>query len=188
VLSTLDDRRTFGTRILIDSGCTGSSIDAGFVAAQGINMQKLARPIPVYNADGTLNAGGAISEYVVLQLKMQDHIERLHLGVTNLRKGELFIGHEWLKHHNPSIDWTAGTLNFDRCPKTCSYAQHLFGPEQTEEDEETNCVSSDPEVTLNEGERLFAFDLPLCEEWCLLYSSTFINFSAACRRSVQTKD
>jgi transposase InsO family protein len=157
-LTTIDDRRTFGTRALIDSGCTGSTIDAGFVAAKGINTHKLARPIPVYNADGTLNAGGAISHYVVLQLNIHEHTERLVLGVANLGKGELFIGHEWLKHHNPSIDWTAGTLVFDRCPKTCAYTHELYEPEATEEDEQQNCVSNDPEVKLEEGERLFAFD------------------------------
>lgn len=158
ILNTLDDCRGFSVNALIDSGCTDSSIDTGFIAAKGINTQKLAHPIPVYNADGTLNAGGVITDYVTLQLKIDDHVECLTLGVTDLGKGELFIGHEWLRHHNPSIDWTAGTLNFDRCPKTCLYAQHLFGPEQTEEDEKLNCVNSDPELTLGEGERLFAFD------------------------------
>ncbi|KAG2126606.1 hypothetical protein DEU56DRAFT_693711, partial [Suillus clintonianus] len=49
-LNTLDDCRSFSVKALIDSGCTGSSIDAGFIAAKGINTQKLARPIPVYNA------------------------------------------------------------------------------------------------------------------------------------------
>ncbi|KAG2056149.1 hypothetical protein BDR06DRAFT_852667, partial [Suillus hirtellus] len=69
-------------------------------------------PIPIYNADGTLNAGGVITDYITLQLTINDHIEHLTLGVTDLGKGELFIRHEWLKHHNCSIDWTASTLNF----------------------------------------------------------------------------
>lgn len=155
---TLDNHRSFSIKALIDSGCTGSSIDAGFIAAKGINTQKLARPIPVCNADGTLNAGGVITDYVVLQMKIGDHVERLTLGVTDLEKGELFIGHEWLKHHNPFINWTEGTLNVNHCPKTCSYAHHLFQPEQTEEDENLNCVDGNPELTLSEGERLFAFD------------------------------
>ncbi|KAG1839859.1 hypothetical protein C8R48DRAFT_550233, partial [Suillus tomentosus] len=89
ILNTLDDRRGFSVNALVDSGCTGSSIDAGFIAAKGINTQKLAHPIPVYNADGTLNAGGVITDYVTLQLKIEDHVERLTLGVTDLGKGEL---------------------------------------------------------------------------------------------------
>ena len=81
-LATLDDRRSFSVKALVDSGCTGSSIDAGFVAAKGINTQKLAHPIPVYNADGTLNAGGVITDYVALQMTIGDHVERLRSEVS----------------------------------------------------------------------------------------------------------
>ncbi|KIJ09774.1 hypothetical protein PAXINDRAFT_35052, partial [Paxillus involutus ATCC 200175] len=45
-LSTLDDQREFSLRGLVDSGCTGSSIDAGFVQAKGLNTCPLPRPIP----------------------------------------------------------------------------------------------------------------------------------------------
>ncbi|KAG0699468.1 hypothetical protein DFH29DRAFT_877292 [Suillus ampliporus] len=118
------------TQALIDSGCTGSTIDARFVAAKGINTQKLACPIPVYNADDTLNAGGVISHYVVLQLN---------------------IRHEWLKHHNPSINWTAGTLAFDHCPKTCAYAHELYEPKAMEEDEQQNCTEKTFEEMIPES-------------------------------------
>lgn len=170
-ITTLDDQRTFSMKALIDSGCTGSSIDAGFVKAKGMNTRKLACPIPVYNADGTLNAAGAITDYVVLQVKIDNHIEHLIFGVTDLGKGEMFIGHEWLRHHNPSIDWVKGTLNFNRCPKTCSYAQKLYEPEDTEEEEQQNCVQTDPEVTLEEGEHLcICFRLPML---CFVRSSSY---------------
>ena len=49
---------------LIDSGCTGSCIDIGLVQRQRIPTQKLPVPQPVYNADGTLNAAGKITEFV----------------------------------------------------------------------------------------------------------------------------
>ncbi|KAG1884425.1 hypothetical protein F4604DRAFT_1574621, partial [Suillus subluteus] len=41
-LTTIDDRRKVVTHALLDCGCTGSSIDAGFVRANGLNMHKLA--------------------------------------------------------------------------------------------------------------------------------------------------
>jgi hypothetical protein len=45
-LSTLDDQRQFSLRALVDSGCTGSSIDTGFVQAKGLNTRPLPRPYP----------------------------------------------------------------------------------------------------------------------------------------------
>ena len=64
----------------------------------------MARPIPVYNTDGTMNSGGPISEFVEMKVKIQDHVERMEFAMTNLGKSAMFIGYEWLKHHNPSID------------------------------------------------------------------------------------
>ncbi|KIK80100.1 hypothetical protein PAXRUDRAFT_54534, partial [Paxillus rubicundulus Ve08.2h10] len=69
-------------------------------------------PIPVYNAYGTLNQGGMITHYVMFCMTIGHHSEWLTFGVTNLGKGELFLGHEWLKHHNPSINWQTGSVKF----------------------------------------------------------------------------
>ncbi|KAF8833423.1 hypothetical protein BDN67DRAFT_869654, partial [Paxillus ammoniavirescens] len=88
-LSTLDDQREFSLKALVDSGCTGSSIDTGFVQAKGINTQPLPRPIPVYNADGTLNQGGLITHYATLRMTIGHHSEWITFGVTNLGKSEL---------------------------------------------------------------------------------------------------
>ncbi|KAG1774228.1 hypothetical protein EV702DRAFT_975035, partial [Suillus placidus] len=88
-LTTIDDRRCIATRALLDSGCTGSSVDAGFIRAHGLNTHKIARPVPVYNTDGSLNSGGSITDYVVLQLAIGNHVERITFGVTNLGGGDL---------------------------------------------------------------------------------------------------
>ena len=50
---------------------------------------------------------------ISLELKIGDHTERIDFGVTNLGKGEIFLGHDWLKRHNPSIDWTTGKVTFN---------------------------------------------------------------------------
>ncbi|KAI0349087.1 hypothetical protein OH77DRAFT_1415564, partial [Trametes cingulata] len=81
-LTTLDDRRSFPIRALLDSGCTGSSIDINFVRRNNIQTRKLPRPIPVYNADNTLNKGGPISEYVEALVRIGDHSEKMALAVT----------------------------------------------------------------------------------------------------------
>ena len=58
---------------LIDSGCTGSCIDIGLVQRQKIPMKKLPVPQPVYNADGTLNAAGRITEFVDVRMTVMNH-------------------------------------------------------------------------------------------------------------------
>jgi len=160
-LTTIDDCHCITTRALLDSGCTGSSIDAGFVWAKGFNTHKLACPVPVYNADGTLNHGGSIAEYLTLQVAVGHHLERVTFGITTLGSANIFLGLEWLKCHNPSIDWQQGTVQFDRCPHECGYVTPLQEPEDT--GELIGCVHPDVDesestVHLEEGERIFAFN------------------------------
>ena len=77
-----DDGKILSTKALIDSGCTGSSIDALFVEQHHIPTHQLLRKIPVYNADGTLNSRGAISSFIMVELTIDEYIERITLAVT----------------------------------------------------------------------------------------------------------
>lgn len=104
-LGTLNDQRSFRVEALLDSGCTGSCIDRKFIAANKIQTRKLPIPVLVYNADGSENAAGTISEAVRLHVRIKGHTEVLDFAVTELGKSDVFIGHDWLKIHNPSIDW-----------------------------------------------------------------------------------
>lgn len=151
VLQTLDNLKSFSVTALIDSGCMGSSIDEKFVKKYGLVTRKSPRPIPVYNADGTRNKAGPITEFVELVLKIQDHREIIELSVTNLGRSDLFIGHDWLKLHNPSIDWQEGTIKFTRCPSRCGHMMHILEPDEDEEEENS-------QIPLEEGERLFLMD------------------------------
>jgi transposase InsO family protein len=141
---------------LLDSGCTGSCIDKEFVRKNNIQTRKVPLPIPVYNADGSLNEGGPITEFVEMRMVIQDHTERIQFAVSSLGKTELFIGHEWLKKHNPNINWRTSTLTFDRCPRECDYISTL---DDLEGDHDHEMVADEPKIHLNKGERLFAFDV-----------------------------
>ena len=72
---------------------------------------------------------------------------------------------DWLKDHNPSIDWAQGKLSFDRCPDSCGYTAELGNVE----DDEPDCP--EPALQLAEGEKLFAMD------W-----QTYMNEGAQIRR------
>jgi hypothetical protein len=63
-LQTLDDGRFLSVKALLDSGSTGSCISKRFVERNEIPTKQMPRPIPIYNADGTLNKDGTIKEFV----------------------------------------------------------------------------------------------------------------------------
>ena len=41
------------------------------------------------------------------------------MAITNIGQSEIILGTDWLQAHNPSIDWGAKTIKFDRCPPHC---------------------------------------------------------------------
>lgn len=125
ILQTVDTLEMFKVKGLVDSGCTGSCIDSKFVEANGINTIPSAIPTKVYNADGTLNTSGSITDYVTIRMTIGNHVERIELGVVDLGKSDLFIGHDWLKFHNPNIDWQKSTIVFDRCPSVSDSALNV---------------------------------------------------------------
>ena len=57
----INDGRIIDAHALIDSGCTGSFIDAGFVERYKILTKKLPEPADVLNADGSKNEGGKMT-------------------------------------------------------------------------------------------------------------------------------
>lgn len=160
-LTMLDTKQSHSVTALLDTGCTGSTIDSNFVKRNCINTQRLYAPIPVYNADGTHNTGGPITDYVELHVKVQDHTEQLMVAVTDLGKSKIFLGYDWLKAHNPSIDWAKDIITFDRCPTSCGHkirAAHIKEDIEEPMESETDSESVDPEDHLEDGNSAFLFD------------------------------
>ena len=118
-LKTLDTDVKMAVSALLDSGATGSFLDTEFIKDMNINTRKLPRAIPVYNVDGTLNQGGSIQEEVDLVLNFGDHTEIATFAVCGLGEKVAIIGHDWLFHHNPEINWQTGDIKLSRCPSTC---------------------------------------------------------------------
>jgi hypothetical protein len=144
VIETLTDKRGFAIEALLDCGATGCYIDKGFAIAKNLPMERLPRPIPVYNADGTHNEGGPINHTVTLRVRIKDHIEVFPFAVTNTGKTDLIVGFNWLQKHNPQVNWKTGDITFDRCPLECGV--QLARVEEAEEAEEVE--------ELEEGDRL----------------------------------
>jgi len=48
-----------------------------------------------------------------------NHWETIKVAITNIGQNEILLGMDWLRAHNPSIDWGAKTIKFDCCPPHC---------------------------------------------------------------------
>ncbi len=62
-IEILGNDTKIATTALVDSGCTSSAINRAFVKKHKIPTHATAVPIPVYNANGTRNQGGSITQY-----------------------------------------------------------------------------------------------------------------------------
>ena len=118
-IHTVDSAHPMAVDALLDSGATGMFIDAEFAKAKNLTTRQLPRSIPLYNIDGTLNEAGSVKEEVDLIMRYGDHSERSTFAVTSLGRIPIVIGHTWLVHHNPEIDWVTGSVTMTRCPDEC---------------------------------------------------------------------
>ena len=132
-LMTINTTKSFTKVALIDLGCTSSCISRKFIQENGINIQKLPFPITCYNADGTINKSGSITDVVNMNMMIGNHIERIQFSVTNLGKRDVFLGYKWLQWHNPSIDWQSSKLYLDKCRHWCRRVSIEEEPKDVEE-------------------------------------------------------
>lgn len=111
----IETRQTAGKKIpaLVDSGAQGKFINRRIVRRHALQEKPLARPIKVYNVDGTPNELGYIRNYVELKLRIAGKVTTEKLLVTQLGKQDMILGLDWLQEQNPSINWKKGTLEFN---------------------------------------------------------------------------
>ena len=119
VVITIDTNQKMKVDALLDSGATGSFVDDGLVKEQGWNTKELERPRMVANVDGTLNVAGSVRRTIDLMVNVGEHQERMTFAVTNLGNNRIILGHDWLKRHNPSVNWVTNEVSMTRCPRKC---------------------------------------------------------------------
>jgi len=118
-IGTMDTSELHSVKALLDSGATGSFIDRDFVHSKGINTRTLLHNILVFNVNGSPNEAGQISEVVDVLLHYKTHSERMLLAISRLGKQSLILGYNWLKDHNPKVDWEKGEVKMTCCPLQC---------------------------------------------------------------------
>lgn len=92
-----------------------------------MKLLKLKRPIALYNIDGTINEDGFIREIIYLKMTINGHTEVATFAVTQTHD-DVVLGIDWLKLHNPAIDWSSKTMSFSRCPDHCQKIQKIAEP------------------------------------------------------------
>ena len=125
-IGTTDTSELHSVTALLDSRATGSFINRDFVHSKGINTWTLSCNIPVFNVDGSSNEARQISEVVDVLLYYKTHSKRMLLAVSGLGKQSLILGYNWLKDHNPKIDWEKGKVEMTCCPLQCEEGHALW--------------------------------------------------------------
>ena len=112
---------------LIDSGSTASVMDINFAKLHGFPLPTLDFPLITWNADGTTNSAGMVKHTVKVMLEFGlGHRETITCLLGEYKSHKLILGDDWLRKHNPSIDWTTWTLAFDRCEHlACSVTRSI---------------------------------------------------------------
>jgi len=129
-IGTTDTSKLHSVKALLDCRATGSLINRDFVRLREMNTRTLSRNIPVFNVDGSPNEAGQISEVVDVVLCYKTHSKRMLLAISGLEKQSLILGYDWLKNHNPKIDWEKGEVKMTCCPLQCE-GGHTLRKEQT---------------------------------------------------------
>jgi len=129
-IGTTDTSELYSVKALLDSGVTGSFINRDFVRSKGINTRTLSHNILVFNVNGSPNETEQISEVIDVLLRYKTHSERMLLAVFRLGKQSLILGYNWLKDHNPKVDWEKGEVEMTHCPLRYE-GGHALRKEQT---------------------------------------------------------
>jgi hypothetical protein len=102
---------------LIDCGASGRGyISSSFVDLHSLPCTPLPYPIPIYNVDGSQNIAGAINRLCTMDMRIGGHNERITFRVTETGSSNIILGLDWLRLHDPLVNWSKGKLSFFNCP------------------------------------------------------------------------
>lgn len=95
---------------LIDSGAEANIMDGGLAQKLGLKLHRLPSPVPARALGGhLLGSVSHITEPVGMVLS-SNHQERVQFHLLLSPSQPLILGHPWLRHHNPNIDWRTGEV------------------------------------------------------------------------------
>jgi hypothetical protein len=108
------------TQALIDCGATSCFINIEWVQLNNVPTHPLTNLISVYDVDSTANKAGMIVEIADLIPCYDSHLEHTQFTVTHLGKQSMILGYNWLRKHNPEINWQTKDIKMSHCHIQCS--------------------------------------------------------------------
>ena len=116
--------KVISARALLDSGAEGLIIHEHYAKNNRLTLRTLVKPRPAQNVDGTENLNGLICHTTIQHLRLRDsasnaHDERAEFYITNIGDYDMILGTDWLRFHNPEVDWKRDQITLNRCPTTC---------------------------------------------------------------------
>ena len=104
-----------------DSGAKSQFMDYDWAHTNGIQIKKKRYLEKVEVVDGTEITSGLITHEGFVQLRNDNHVEKLKFQLTKLGHYPIILGQAWLKKHNPDIKWCEGNIKFTHpfCSRNC---------------------------------------------------------------------
>ena len=96
---------------MIDSGASTQFIDLDCVLRNNLPLPLKPKPGTIIVVNGR-EAENQLTHTCTLDLTIDQHSETLTFQVTKLAGWNMILGKNWLKRHNPVIDWTRNTVTF----------------------------------------------------------------------------
>ena len=128
--SKQNGKKNVKTKALLDTGAGGKFIDQNFVLRNDLRTHKLAKPITIYNVDGTENKTGTITQYVDVNLQIGNRTTAMKLLVTGLGCQKIILGFPWFKEQNLEINWETGTLTWQKKNRTLATSIEVLDEEE----------------------------------------------------------
>lgn len=100
-------------RALLDSGAGRTFISNKAVEKYDIPYRRKEKPLTVGLADDmpmTYGGGTVRLETEEIRLQVGPFQEWKSYAIMDLGEYDMFVGHDWLRRHNPDIDWVLQTL------------------------------------------------------------------------------
>ena len=106
-------------KAMLDCGASTIFIHPRLVKEKNITTRRLPQPIQLRNIDNSMNAIGMITHEADIGLRIGSHEEIATFAVADIGDDDIILGIDWLREHNPEVDWRKAHIAFTRCPRKC---------------------------------------------------------------------